>query len=458
MDRQVWNSFAGLRVLLLQGPVGPFFARVADALREGGATSVQKINFCAGDWLFYRKDSTNYRGTLADWPAYLEQYLSQYRIDVLVLFGDCRPVHASAIELATRRGLTYWVFEEGYIRPNYVTFERHGVNGFSGLPKDVSHYARLPTTMAPPEQEVGNTFKPAALNAMAYYVAGTLGMPWFRHQVHHRSLNMFEGFVWWRSYYRKLLYSTEQKHLLDSVRGRWSKNFFLVALQTAGDSQVLTHSGFKSVVHFIEEVTVSFAVNAPPDTLLIIKHHPMDRGYHDYTRLLRRLGRELGIAARIQYVHDLNLPTLLSHARGVIVINSTVGLSALHHQTPVITLGKAIYNMPGLTFQGGLSSFWTDAQTQLPDLQLYWKFRNFVVDYTQLNGSFYKAMAGGDASGLIGRVSLSRPPGDQPSRPLPAGVADLTAHRLGAAGRDDPPPAAAQAGRALIASHQIPKA
>ncbi|MEO8281737.1 MAG: capsular biosynthesis protein [Ideonella sp.] len=457
MDRQVWNSFAGLRVLLLQGPVGPFFARVADAMRDAGAASVQKINFCGGDWLYYRKDASNYRGSLAEWPAYLAQYLEQYRIDVLVLFGDCRPVHAAAIDLATRRGLTYWVFEEGYIRPNYVTFERHGVNGFSGLPKAVSHYASLPATMAPPEQEVGNTFNRAAQSAMAYYVAGTLGWPWFRNRVHHRSLNMLEGLAWCRSYYRKLIYRAEQKPLLDSIRGRWSKGFFLVGLQTAGDSQVLTHSGFKSVVHFIEEVTASFAAHAPADTLLVIKHHPMDRGYHDYSKLLRRLGRELGIGARIRYVHDLNLPTLLTHARGVIVINSTVGLSALHHQTPVITLGKAIYDMPGLTFQGGLSRFWIDAQSQTPDLQLYWKFRNFVVDHTQLNGSFYKPMPGSDASGLIGRLPLSQPHEHQPvAQPLPAGVADLDAHRAGAAERDNLETRAAD--RPLMVSRPIPKA
>lgn len=439
MDRQVWKSFAGLRVLLLQGPVGTFFARVADAMREGGTASVHKINFCGGDWLFYGDDSVNFRGSLADWPAYLEQFLERHRIDVLVLFGDCRPVHAAAIELATRRELTYWVFEEGYIRPNYVTFERHGVNGFSGLPKNVSHYVSLPVTTAPPEQEVGNTFNRAALIAMAYYVAGTLGTPWFHHRLHHRSLNMLEGAVWWRSYYRKLVYAAKQKPLLAWLCERWSKKYFLVALQTAGDSQVSTHSGFNSVAHFIEEVTASFAKHAPADTLLVVKHHPMDRGYHDYTKLLRRLGREHGVAGRIRYVHDLNLPTLLTHARGVIVINSTVGLSALHHQTPVITLGKAIYDMPGLTFQGGLSRFWTDAQSQAPDLQLYWKFRNFVVDHTQLNGSFYKPMPGGDASGLIGRVALSQPSARQlPPPPLPAGVADLGAHRAGTAERRGP--------------------
>lgn len=428
MDRQVWNSFAGRHVLLLQGPVGPFFERVADAMREAGAASVHKVNFSGGDWLFYRKRAVNYTGTLAQWPAYLARYLEDNRIDVLVLFGDCRPVHVAAMDVAAERGLTYWVFEEGYIRPNYVTFERHGVNGFSGLPTDAEHYAALPASTAPPEQEVGATFGRAAKWAMLYYTASSLAKPWFRHRVHHRSLNMLEGLVWVRSYWRKLQYQQRQAPLMPRLTGRWSKKFYLVALQTAGDSQVLTHSGFKSVVHFIEEVVSSFATNAPADTWLVVKHHPMDRGYHDYSALLDKLGGELGISARLKYVHDLNLPTLLTHARGVIVINSTVGLSALHHQTPVITLGKAIYNLPGLTFQGGLQRFWAEAPSQPPDLSLYWKFRNYVVDHTQLNGSFYKPLPGGDVSGLIGRVAVSQP--------LP--VPPVGAPHAGAGGRPSP--------------------
>ena len=426
MDRQVWNGFAGRHVLLLQGPVGPFFSRVAMALREGGAASVRKINFSGGDWAFYRGDSVNYTGTLNQWPAYLARFLDEHRIDVIVLFGDCRPVHAAALEVAAARGLAYWVFEEGYIRPNYVTFERHGVNGYSGLPTDAAHYAALPATTAPPEQEVGATFGLAAKWAMLYYTASTLAKPWFWYRVHHRSLNMLEGLVWVRSYWRKLQYQAQQAPLLSKLSGKWSRKFFLVGLQTAGDSQVLTHSGFRSVVHFIEDVVASFAANAPPDTWLVVKHHPMDRGYHDYTSLLDRLGREFGISARLKYVHDLNLPTLLTHARGVIVINSTVGLSALHHQTPVITLGKAIYNLPGLTFQGGLQRFWNEAASQPPDLALYWKFRNYVVDHTQLNGSFYKPLPGGDASGLIGRVAVSQPLSVQPT--LAPGLPAQPAH------------------------------
>jgi capsule polysaccharide modification protein KpsS len=39
--------------LLLQGPVGPFFRRLADELCARG-TAVSKVNFNPGDSLFYR--------------------------------------------------------------------------------------------------------------------------------------------------------------------------------------------------------------------------------------------------------------------------------------------------------------------------------------------------------------------------------------------------------------------
>ena len=50
-----------------------------------------------------------------------------------------------------------------------------------------------------------------------------------------------------------------------SSAARCRASTFLIALQTAGDSQVTTHSGFRSVAHFIEEVTASFAAHAPAD-------------------------------------------------------------------------------------------------------------------------------------------------------------------------------------------------
>lgn len=86
-------------------------------------------------------------------------------------------------------------------------------------------------------------------------------------------------------------------------------------------------------------------------------------------------------------MHDLHLPTLIKGSIGVIVVNSTVGLQALYHNRPVKVMGKAIYDMPGLTFQGSLDKFWQNPGKI--DRKLFEKFRSYVIKTTQLNGSFY---------------------------------------------------------------------
>jgi capsular polysaccharide export protein len=81
----------------------------------------------------------------------------------------------------------------------------------------------------------------------------------------------------------------------------------------------------------------------------------------------------------------------MQRARGIVTVNSTVGTTSLAQGLPVITLGTAIYNMPGLTFQGPLDAFWKDAAP--PDAELFRRYRNTVIYTTQANGGYYSAYA-----------------------------------------------------------------
>jgi capsular polysaccharide export protein len=71
----------------------------------------------------------------------------------------------------------------------------------------------------------------------------------------------------------------------------------------------------------------------------------------------------------------------------MITINSTSGISALIHNKPVLALGKAIYNFKGLTSQQSLSEFWNSPQK--PEEDLIIKFKSYLINETQINGSFY---------------------------------------------------------------------
>jgi capsular polysaccharide export protein len=396
-------KFKGKKVALLQGPVGPFFSRLAQDLTWAGA-QVCKINFNGGDWMFFARDCTLFRGTPSEWPAFFEAFLREKHIDLVFLFGDCRPIHLAAQAVARKLGITVGVFEEGYIRPDYITLEKNGVNAHSSLSKAPLDYLNGPETPCPEALPVGRTFRFSALWAILYYAASHALRPIFPHYEHHRPLNIWEGLYWLRGFWRRRSFARRERHILDSLRGPLSGRYFLVPLQVPTDSQLLVHSDYQRMDGFISEVLCSFAAHAAPRTSLVFKHHPLDRGYNDYSKLIADLSKQLGLHGRVLYIHDQPLPPLLDHALGVVVVNSTVGFSAVHHGKPVKTCGIAFYDMHGLTFQGPLAEFWTAATTHRPDPELYRRFRAHVIHRTQLNGNFYRRLEiPGMASGLVWR-------------------------------------------------------
>jgi capsular polysaccharide export protein len=396
MINQGFTGLKGKRVLLLQGPVGPFFSRLAKDMRGAGA-QVFKVNFNGGDWLFSPRRSFtrvfNFTSTPEAWPAYLDALVKRLGIDVVMLFGDCRPVHVAALEIAKSNGIEAGVFEEGYLRPDHITLERDGVNSHSTVPDNPMVYREYADKTVPLAHRLGSTFGATALWAMCYYMmASVLKFVFFRYR-HHRRLTWLEGLFWVRSFIRKHHYARKESGMAEYLAERKKQQYFLVPLQASVDSQVRVHSAYSSIQQFIEQVTESFAGAAPESCALVFKHHPVDRGYTDYSNLIERLTKQYGLVGRCFYVHDLHLPTLLNNARGVVTINSTVGISALHHRCPVKVCGKALYDIQGLAFQASLAQFWRLAHLHVPDPVLVKGFRNYLILHTQHNGSFYRRLA-----------------------------------------------------------------
>lgn len=396
------------RPLLLQGPMGPFFDQVARMLKARGR-QVGKVHFNAGDEFFYSAGpAERYSGTRREWTSWLRRYIGEQHIDALVLFGQNRPLHLRARAVARELGLPVYVFEEGYFRPDYVTLECGGVNADSPLPRDPAFYRGRPLQDPPPPLPTRQRFRRMAWQAMAYSVALLAGHHRYRHYRHHRCLSpTVEGLRWVRSGWRKLWFRfTERKQAEWLYRPENAGRWFLVPLQVHNDSQVTHHSPFRSVEAFIDQVMGSFAAHAPAGDVLVIKHHPMDRGHRDYGQHIASRAQALGLEPqRVIYLHDAHLPTLLRYARGVVTINSTVGLQALYHRCPVVTLGESFYALPGLVHRGSMDSFWT--QPDKVDPVLFRRFRAHVIAKTHLNASFYGEVPG-----------LGLPPG-----PVGAGVA-----------------------------------
>ena len=386
-------------VLLLQGPIGPFFKRFANELEERDFV-VHKVNLNGGDKFFYRRaGAVDYTGELEHWGAFLERFIINNKIGRIYLFGDCRSYHRVAKKVAEANNVRVFVFEEGYIRPNFITLEENGVNGYSSLLRKDLVIPKNQSKAMDESDSPKHVFVLSAIYSMIYYWASAFCNRRYPHYQHHRAFSWLpEGWRWVISGMRKLRYERREKEVLNKLLPEFSNNYFVCPLQVHCDMQVVVHSSYNSIEHFIGDVLTSFAKYAPKNKALVFKHHPMDRGYTDYTNLLENLISELGMQGRVYYVHDVCLPTLLRNAQGTVLINSTVGMSSLFHGTPVKTLGKAIYDMPGITSDASLKRFWKNRETV--DVKEFINLREFLINRNQINGNLYRTDASDSAAGL----------------------------------------------------------
>ena len=378
-------------ILLLQGPMGDFFKRLDNHFRSKGAKTF-RIGFNVGDWFFSNKDNyTAFRGKKEEWREFFIDYVKKNKIDKIFLFGDCRFYQNIAIQESQRLGIETYVFEEGYIRPDFITMEKWGVNNFSKISRDPKFYLSLPDSILKEKKilPANNSYFKMAFSASIYYVLAKTFLFKYPYYEHHRELApLKEAFYGIRSFYRKIKYKTRDEKITQKLKNELSKKYYFVPLQTSSDFQIREHSKYNNIEEFIEEVLTSFAKFAPKDKFIVFKHHPMDRGRKDYTKFIKKLSKKLNIEDRVIVTFETHLPTALSNAIGTITINSTVGLSSIYHKTPTITLGNALYDIEGLTCKGmSLDDFWVNYKK--PNYELYKKFRAYLIENTQLNGGFY---------------------------------------------------------------------
>ncbi|OIP52931.1 MAG: hypothetical protein AUK54_10170 [Helicobacteraceae bacterium CG2_30_36_10] len=378
-------------ILFLQGPMGNFFKKLDILFRKSGATTY-KIGFNAGDSFFSNHyNYTPYRDTIDNYTAFITEFLKKEKIDKILLFGDCRSYQRISIKVAKTLGVEVFVFEEGYIRPYYITMEKYGVNDFSSISRDKDFYEKVQITHIKKPLDVNYSPFMMVMSSAVYYLFSNIFHFRYPNYKHHRDFSAIkESFYGITSLYRKLIYPFYESKYLDIIKNELSNKYFFVPLQTHADFQILEHSGYKSIEAFIIEVLTSFA-NGKSDAWLVFKHHPVDRGRKSYKNFITQQASLLGVQEKVLVLYDIHLPTCLQNAKGTITINSTVGLSSLYHQTPTITLGNAIYNIEGLTCKDmKLCDFWQRQES--PDMELLEKYRFYVIENTQLNGSFYGAV------------------------------------------------------------------
>lgn len=370
-------------VLLLMGPIGLFFARFSRYLRDCGIP-VTKVIFPLYEFGFRRDERVLFQGAMQEWRPFLRQLLQERGIRQIFMYGDFIIPHRIAIEEAQRAGIEAWVFELGYIRPNYVTLERDRVNARSNLNRPVAFYRDLPAVTRLPSGRADPGLRWRKIWKAPTFIQHALTS--YRIIEGQHKLQPSPVYLWyqlrgsWRFWVYRIQERRIKKRLLENL------SFFLVVLQVSSDSQIQMGSPYRGMHDFIEDVMRSFAVNAHASDHLAFKHHPRDRGYNNYSDLILLLARRFGLVGRVHYFHDGALSRFLRSCRGVVTVNSTVGLQALYHAVPTRAMGRTFYNLPGLTDQHPLDQFWLSPQSS--DRALFYRFYDYLVRHTQVNGNF----------------------------------------------------------------------
>ncbi len=377
-------------VLLLIGPIGTFFSRLCNYL-ESKNVQTYKIMFPYIEFGFKKYQTIKFTNKIEHFEQFLVEVIKEKNIKHIFMYGNILIPHKIAIKTCKRLSseginVSTEIFELGYLRPNYITLEKNGVNFKSNLPKKRSFYEdliyskRLPIT----KYKMGIRFRKIwkGITFIQHALTNYRIAP-YEHKLEPKPVYLYYQVL---GLIRKYIYSITEYRLKRKI-GR-DKNYFLVVLQVSKDSQIIEGSEYKSVEEFIKYVINSFNYSNLKNTDLIFKHHPRDRGYNNYFKLIKNEFKENNLNKEIIYMHDAKMATLLRNpkCKGTVMVNSSVGIQALFHNIPVKALGSAIYDIDGLTDQKSLDEYWENPSS--PDRKLFNSFYNYILQKTQVNGNF----------------------------------------------------------------------
>jgi capsular polysaccharide export protein len=364
-----------MRILFLQGPTNSLFSRVAAHLEEAGAMTF-RINLSMGDKLFWRRPGAiDFRGTEAEWPQFIGQFLLDNSITDILLLGEQRSYHKIAIEKVREAkeaketkppSVNVYVTDFGYLRPDWVILERDGMNPLSHFPRSPDKIIELAEGMPPVDRRVRyrDSFFSQAIRDMLFHLSQFYWPFRFPHYRRHTLIHPLPNYhgIGWRLLRKRITNARATRLIADTQQ----RLHYVFAMQTEDDFSIRAYSAYPDMDTPIKETIQSFAAHAPSHGTLFIKLHPLDPGLKWWNTRITKYATECGVSHRVIFIDGGDLDALLKTCAGLITVNSTVGIRAIELGCPVITLGEAIYGINGLSFEASLDAFWTSAKKPDP--------------------------------------------------------------------------------------------
>lgn len=376
--------------LFLQGPPGRFARVLADELELLGAR-ILRVNLCPGDWISWNDHRcTNFKGRLDDWQDWLTDFCKAQRVTDIIYYADRVPYHVAAHEVAQDLGIDVFTYENGYLRPDWITLERNGMSVHSLFPTDpeVVRKAAEGLPSVDRRQLFRHTFAEEAFHEVTYNLSNVYLAPLFPKYDRDRCYHPLADYI---SHLFRLFFSGRRnRHAARTIETLIASDhpYYVFPLQLQSDYQLRFNSSYYHIGAAAEEVIRSFAKSAPVESNLVFKVHPLDNGLEPWPRILMRVAKRYGVRKRVFIIDGGNLNRLLEHSRGALTINSTTGLHSLRANCPTKVLGIALYDMEGLTCQLPIDDFWRNGS--FPDPDLVDALERLLAETIQVKGDFFR--------------------------------------------------------------------
>ena len=331
--------------------MGPFFRKLQRSLEERGA-DVTRILFNSGDVLFAPRTGTvRFHGDLEEWRGWLSARINSQRPDIIIVFGAKRPPHRIARELAEKSGIRVFALEEGYLRSGYVTCELDANNDLSPVCGKVPDPEE--EIIAPQSAKIGSSFRIMNWWGFLYFTTRIFFTPQSDEALIHRPLRgpLTEAAFWLRNIWRLTSVKWSESTKLKKLLTRFHGDYFLVPLQMPSDSQMGAAARGWNIERLVDSTLRAFA-SSGGTSRLVFKLHPLDGHARSREARIRQLAMAHDLSERVEIVHSGSIAELSIHSKGMIIINSTSGMTAIHHGTPLLVMGEAVFRHPSLVHCG----------------------------------------------------------------------------------------------------------
>ncbi|UIR30976.1 hypothetical protein LZP85_04070 [Priestia flexa] len=277
-------------------------------------------------------------------------------LDLIISWNNTFMFDSLAKAFARVNNIPTLFFEAGIFRPHTITVDSKGVNYGNSVAQDIDFYRNVNSDtvrlnnflhqIEHPEE----LYKPVKYNNLSKKSRKFLlqrAYDVFNCQILKRELNLniiYEPFT--DKVKRQLSkgFNSLKRNKMKE-RTKLPDKFIFIPFQVHDDSQVILNSkkinDMDSLVELVIDKVQQYNSKYEENFHVVFKEHPADKNNIHYEKLYNRF-KEL---RNVMFLTTGNTNEILKKSQMVITINSTVGIEALLHYKPVVTLGKSYYNI-----------------------------------------------------------------------------------------------------------------